>query len=66
MQRPQKGHPYQIVTARWKLLEKNGIQGVYAGINDEREETYSRVEEWGEYSQEGDGLWQASVHLSVP
>ena len=64
--RTPEGLPYQIVTARWKLLEKNGIRGVYAGINDEREETYSRVEEWGEYSQEDDGLWQASVHLPVP
>ena len=64
--RTREGHPYQIVTARWKLLEKNGIRGVYAGINDEREETYSRVEEWGEYSQEGDELWQASIQLPVP
>ncbi len=64
----QEGHPYQIVTARWKLVEKNGIRGVYAGINDESAETYSRslVEEWGEYTQEREGLWQASVQLTVP
>ena len=64
----EKGRAYQIVTARWKLIEKNGIRGVYAGINDENSETYSRslVEEWGEYTQEREGLWQASVQLPVP
>jgi hypothetical protein len=64
----KEGRPYQIVTAHWKLIEKNGIRGVYAGINDENAETYSRslVEEWGEYTQEREGLWQASVQLPVP
>ena len=62
----EDGRAYQIVTARWSLIEKNGIKGVYAGINDERDETYSRVEKWGEYTQKADGLWQASVHLPVP
>ena len=64
----QEGRAYQIVTARWKLVEKNGIRGVYAGINDENAETYSRslVEEWGVYTQEREGLWQASVQLPVP
>ena len=64
----QEGRAYQIVTARWTVVEKNGIRGVYAGINDENAETYSRslVEEWGEYTQEREGLWQASVQLPVP
>ena len=64
----QEGRAYQIVTARWKVVEKNGIRGVYAGINDENAETYSRslVEEWGEYAQEREGIWQASVQLPVP
>ena len=64
----EEGRTYQIVTALWKLVEKNGIRGVYAGINDENAETYSRslVEEWGEYTQEREGLWQASVQLPVP
>ena len=64
----EAGRTYQIVTARWKLLEKNGVSGVYAGINDESAETYSRslVEEWGEYTQEREGLWQASVQLPIP
>ena len=62
----EEGSAYQIMTARWHLIEKNGIKGVYTGINDEREETYSRVEKWGEYTQKTDELWQASVHLPVP
>ncbi len=62
----EEGRTYQIITARWNLIEKNGIQGVYTGINDERDETYSRVEKWGEYTQKTDGLWEASVQLPVP
>ena len=62
----EEGRAYQIVTARWNLTEKNGIKGVYAGINDERDETYSRVEKWGEYTHKTDELWEASVHLPVP
>ena len=62
----EEGKAYQIVTAQWNLIEKNGIRGVYAGINDEHDETYSHVEKWGEYIQKTDELWQASVHLPVP
>ena len=62
----EEGRTYQIVTARWNLTEKNGIKGVYTGINDESDETYSRVEKWGEYTQKTDGLWEASVQLPVP
>ena len=62
----EEGRTYQILTARWNLTEKNGIKGVYTGINDERDETYSRVEKWGEYTQKTDGLWEASVQLPVP
>ena len=63
----EEGRAYQIVTAHWKLIEKNGISGVYARMNDESEATYSRrVEEWGEYIQETDELWNAKVQLYVP
>jgi len=62
----QEGRAYQIVTARWLLVEKSGVSGVYAGINDDRQETHSRVEKWGEYEQKAEGLWEASVHLPVP
>ena len=61
----QEERPYQIVTARWKFIEKNGIKGVYAALKDEITETYSRVR-WGEYAEEREGLWQASVQLPVP
>ena len=61
----QEGRAYQIVTAHWKLIEKNGIKGVLAALKDESTETYSRVR-WGEYAEEREGLWQASVQLTVP
>lgn len=57
------GRDYQIVTARWKLLEENGIKGVYARMNDESRDTYSRREDWGEYDPE---TGEARVGLIFP
>ena len=58
-----QGRAYQIITARWKLVDKNDIKGVYAQMNDENRETYSRRENWGEYNpQTGEAL----VKLIIP
>ena len=58
-----QGRAYQIITARWKLIDKNDIKGVYAQMNDENRETYSRRENWGEYNpQTGEAL----VKLIIP
>ena len=59
----KNGRPYQIVTARWQLTEKNGIKGVYAQLNDLNRETYSRRESWGEYNPETS---EASIGLIFP
>ena len=59
----EEGRAYQIVTAHWKLIEKNGIKGVYARMNDENRETYSRRESWGEFNPE---TGEASVGLIFP
>ena len=59
----EEGRAYQIVTAHWKLIEKNGIKGVYVQMNDENRETYSRRESWGEYNSE---TGEASVKLIIP
>jgi len=59
----EEGRAYQVVTARWKLLEDNGIKGVYARMNDENRETYSRRGNWGEYNPE---TREASVGLIFP
>ncbi|RKU10466.1 hypothetical protein C6503_19775 [Candidatus Poribacteria bacterium] len=59
----KEGRDYQIVTAHWKFIEKNDIKGVYARMNDENRETYSRRESWGEYNQE---TGEASVRLIFP
>ena len=61
----QEGRAYQIMTAHWKFIEENGVRGVYAGINDVLNETYS-VEKWGEYTQESNWIWKATVQLPVP
>ena len=58
---------YQIVTARWRLIEENGIDGIYAQLNDATDETYSRrLTDWGEYNQETGDLWVATAKLEVP
>ena len=57
------GRSYQIVTARWQLIEENGISGVYANMNDSNPETYSRSENWGEYNPE---TGEARVKLLIP
>ncbi|RKU38940.1 hypothetical protein C6496_04910 [Candidatus Poribacteria bacterium] len=54
---------YQIITARWKLIDKNDIKGVYAQMNDENRETYSRRENWGEYNRQTS---EARVKLIIP
>ena len=59
----EEDRAYQIITAHWKLIEKNGISGVYAQMNDENRETYSRRENWGEYNPE---TGEASVKLIIP
>ena len=59
----EEGRPYQIVTARWQLTEKNGIRGVYAQLNDLNRETYSRRESWGKYNPQ---TRKASVGLIIP
>ena len=63
----KEGRAYQILTARWKFIEKNGISGVYAELYDANVETYSRrLTDWGEYNQETEGVWEATTKLEVP
>ena len=63
----EDGKSYQIVTARWQLIEESGIDGIYANLNDATDETYSRrLTDWGEYNQETDSLWVATAELNVP
>ena len=59
----EEGRSYQIVTARWKLVDKNDIKGVLAYMNDLNRDTYSRRENWGEYNSE---TGEASVELIFP
>lgn len=36
------GQDYQILTAKWKVIEENGLRIVFAWVNDDHPETYSR------------------------
>ena len=59
--------PIRSLPARWQLIEKNGVDGIYANLNDATDETYSRrLTDWGEYNQETDSLWVATAELKVP
>ena len=63
----EDGKAYHIVTARWQLIEENGVDGIYANLNDGTDETYSRrLTDWGEYNQRIDNLWVATAELKVP
>ncbi|MXZ09209.1 MAG: hypothetical protein F4Y79_07145 [Gemmatimonadetes bacterium] len=60
----EAGRTFQILTARWQLFEKIGINGVYAQLNDANAETYSRrSENWGEYNPQ---TGEASIELEIP
>ena len=47
----EEGRPYQIVTARWKIIEDTAMEGitggVYARMNDQSRSTYSRRRKLG-------------------
>ena len=66
----EAGRPYQIVTARWKLFEENGVNSVLARLNDGDLETHSRrVEAWGDWYPEtgyNPETGEASVALVIP
>lgn len=51
-----RGERYQIITARWKVIEGNEIQWVSASINDQNNETYSRFD-YGRYDAETDTVF---------
>ena len=59
----ENGRAYQVVTAYWKLIEKNGIQHAYAEMNDNSRETYSRRANYGEYNPQ---TGEASVGVIFP
>ena len=60
----EDGRPFQILTARWQILEENEVAVVFAGINDEMDETYSHTsEEQGNYNKE---TGEATVELIIP
>ena len=60
----EDGRSLQILIARWQIFDENDVTGVYAQLNDESSETYSRrTEDWGKYdSQTG----EATVELKIP
>ena len=63
VQGEENGRPYHLITARWKVVEKNGIGHVYTEMNDDNPETYVSAWNYGKYNPQ---TGQASVELIVP
>ena len=61
----EAGRLYQIVTARWKLFEKNGVNYVHALMNDPSLATYSRILT-GDYGFYNPATSEARVELVIP
>ena len=65
-----EGGEYQLIIVEWLAREKNGIEYVWARMNDDDPETYSRgVFEYGykdEINQRDDGLIEVQAELPIP
>ena len=60
----EDGRARQILTTQWNLTDKNDVRFIYARLNDENDETYSRgAVNFGEYNQE---TGEATVKLYIP
>lgn len=57
----ENGRPYQIVTAKWKLIEASGIKDICANLNDKDNDTYSRFD-YGHYNEQ---TGEASVDIKI-
>ena len=59
----ENGRSYQVITATWEYLEENAMKVVWATINDDDPETYSRR---AEYERQNPGPNGASVKIAIP
>ena len=60
----EDGRALQILTAQWKIIEKNDVQSISATTNDENSETYSRSSfNYGTYDKQSG---EATVKLIIP
>ena len=58
----REGQPYQVVTARWRIIEQSGLKHVNASMNDTFLNTYSKFQ-YGVYDK---ATKTATVHLDFP
>ena len=59
------GERYQVVTARWRVVESNEIEQVRFRMNDEYPETYSLVSRDGGYASDGE-IDEVTTDLIIP
>ncbi len=63
----ENGRSYQVIIARWKIIEDNEVTSVFAWMNDQIPNTYSRDgrarDDYGIYNPQ---TQEATVRLTVP
>ena len=59
------GERYQVVTARWRVIEANAIDRCRFRMNDEHPETYSLVSRDGGYASDGE-IDEVTTDLIIP
>ena len=60
-----EGQPYQILTAKWRILEKNELRRASIAFNDTHTETYSFSGD-GRGARQTDGSWLVTAHIEIP
>ena len=59
------GERYQVVTARWRVIEANAIDRCRVRMNDEHPETYSLVSRDGGYASNGE-IDEVTTDIIIP
>ena len=59
----EAGRSYQVITAKWEYFEESGMEVVWATLNDNEPETYSRGVE---AETQNPGTGGASVDIPIP
>ena len=62
-----EGHPYQLLTVRWNLIEKNEIRGLRANVDNDNPERYSTNSAWAwGYNGYKAEVGEATVQIAFP
>ena len=60
-----EGQGYQILTAQWRVIEKNDLSRMSVSFNDIHTETYS-FSGGGSGERQTNGIWLVTAHIDIP